>query len=48
MSETTLNDERKGFYFHQGCTINGELCRLNRYYEGCKKCIKFIPGEDKN
>lgn len=42
MSEIyTLDDERYGFYYHQGCLINGQYCRLNRLYNGCKECPKY-------
>lgn len=29
--------------YHQGCLIDGQYCKLNRYYIGCKKCIKYKP-----
>ena len=41
MSTYTLTDERRGWYYHQGCLMNGVLCFLNIYYNGCKECIKY-------
>lgn len=41
MSHYTLDDERYGFYYHQGCFINFEYCRINRVYNGCKECPKY-------
>ena len=32
--------------YHQGCSVNGHLCKLNQHYNGCEDCPRYIIPDE--